>query len=313
MVEISEVTRRFGDITAVQAVSLSVGDGEIFGLLGPNGAGKTTLLNLLTGQLSPDGGEVRIGDFDVRRQTQDVRRIIGLVPQDLAIYPDVSARENVAFFGRLYGLWGKPLHEAVAAALEFVGLSDVGKRLPKTYSGGMRRRLNIACGIVHSPRLVLMDEPTVGIDPQSRDHILRSVEQLNRDGSTIIYTSHYMEEVERICSRIAILDHGKVIADGSLRDLTSLVHDTTTAVVTLREPVAIEEDALLGIEGVRTVAVSEYKVTVTSDTDAYNFDRVLHYFTSRNIALRGVTMDEPSLETVFLSLTGRTLRDGAPS
>jgi len=313
MVEVSQATKRFGAVTALQAVSVSVRDGEILGLLGPNGAGKTTLLNLLTGQIAADGGVIRVAGFDVRPHPREVRQLIGLVPQELAIYPDVSARENVAFFGRLYGLWGSPLREAVSAALEFVELHNVGKRQAKTFSGGMKRRLNIACGIVHSPKLILMDEPTVGIDPQSRDHILRSVERLNRNGSTIIYTSHYMEEVQRICPRIAILDHGRIIADGSLRDLTSLVKDATTTVVTLKESAQIDENELLSIPGVRAASKSDYRVTITSDADAYNIDRILEYFTSRNVVLRGVTMDEPSLETVFLGLTGRTLRDGVAS
>jgi ABC-2 type transport system ATP-binding protein len=310
MVEASEVTRRFGSVTAVQSVTLTVGEGEIFGLLGPNGAGKTTFLNLITGQLAADSGTIHVDGLDVSRKTLEVRRLIGLIPQDLAIYPDVSAQENVAFFGRLYGLWGKPLRKAVEASLEFVGLQDAARKLPKTFSGGMKRRLNIACGIVHSPRLVLMDEPTVGIDPQSRHHILRSVEQLNRDGSTIIYTSHYMEEVERICSRIAILDHGRVIAEGTLHELTKLVRDATTIVITLKEPAAIAEEELLSIEGVRSVSVTDSTINVTSDSNVYNIDAILSYFMTNKIVLRGVAMDEPSLETVFLSLTGRTLRDG---
>ncbi|MFW5742095.1 MAG: ABC transporter ATP-binding protein [Spirochaetota bacterium] len=313
MIHIENLTKRFADVVALQSVGLSVREGEIFGLLGPNGAGKTTLLNVLTGLVSPDDGVVQIDGRNAASHSLEVRRAIGYVPQEVAIYPDVSARDNVAFFGRLYGLSGGELKRAVDNALDFVGLADAAGRDPRVFSGGMKRRLNIACGIVHSPRLILLDEPTVGIDPQSRNHILTSVEELNRSGCTVVYTSHYMEEVERICSTIAILDHGKVIANGSLYELTSLITDANTYVFTLKNPAQIDEEALRAVNGVKTVAARDHQVTVTTELETYNIDELVTFFTSRGIILRGVSMDRPSLETVFLHLTGRTLRDEVAS
>ena len=215
IVKLDQVTKKFGDVTAVDKVSLEIEEGEIFGLLGPNGAGKSTAINMITGLLTPDGGSISIFDKDVRKDRMVTKSYVGIVPQDVAIYEDLTSLENVKFFAGLYGLRGKELEAAALEALEFTGLSEKKNQFPKSFSGGMKRRLNIACAIAHKPKLIIMDEPTVGIDPQSRNHILQSVKKLNETGSTIIYTSHYMEEVEEICTRIAIMDHGKVIALGT--------------------------------------------------------------------------------------------------
>lgn len=215
VLEINNLTKKFGDFVAVDNMSLSIEEGEIFGLLGANGAGKSTTINMISGLFRSNEGEVLILGKNIGAFRKHAKMNIGIVPQDLAIYEDLTAYENVKFFAGLYGLRGSLLQERVEEALQFVGLGDKHKSFPKNFSGGMKRRLNIACAIAHRPKLIIMDEPTVGIDPHSRNYILQSVKKLNDMGSTIIYTSHYMEEVEEICTRIAIVDHGKIIAEGT--------------------------------------------------------------------------------------------------
>ena len=235
---------------------------------------------------------------------------VGIVPQDIAIYEDLTSLENVKFFASLYGLGGKELEAAALEALEFTGLSEKKKEFPKSFSGGMKRRLNIACAIAHKPRLIIMDEPTVGIDPQSRNHILQSVKQLNKQGSTIIYTSHYMEEVEEICTRIAIMDHGKVIALGTCRELENMVNDKDVVVVTVSDPVSkVNEKSIREIPGVENVAVGENTIKITSAKEVTNLDRIIQYFIKNSFTIKSVESKTPDLETVFLSLTGRKLRD----
>ena len=258
IVKMDQVTKKFGDVTAVDRVSLEIREGEIFGLLGPNGAGKSTAINMITGLLTIDKGSISILGSDVRRDKMTAKSYVGIVPQDIAIYEDLTSLENVKFFASLYGLRRKELEAAALEALEFTGLSEKKKEFPKSFSGGMKRRLNIACAIAHKPRLIIMDEPTVGIDPQSRNHILQSVKQLNKQGSTIIYTSHYMEEVEEICTRIAIMDHGKVIALGTCRELENMVNDKDVVVVTVSDPVSkVNEKSIREIPGVENVAVGD--------------------------------------------------------
>lgn len=231
IVKMKDVIKRFGDVIALDNVNLEIEEGEIYGLLGPNGAGKTTAISLICGLISFGRGEVYVFDKDIHKDAEFIKKNIGIVPQDVAIYGDLTAYENVKFFASLYGLRGRELKESVEMSLEFVGLSDKAKEVPNKFSGGMKRRLNIACAIAHRPKLIIMDEPTVGIDPQSRNHILESVKKLNEMGSTIIYTSHYMEEVEAICTRISIMDHGKVIAEGTKEELTSMVTDVNTVYI----------------------------------------------------------------------------------
>lgn len=216
ILEVKEITKKFGDMTAVNGISFSVKKGEIFGLVGPNGAGKSTTINMITGLLVPDGGSIT---FDGGVSFKKWRGNLGLVPQDLAIYPDLSARENVNFFAGLYGLKGAKLKERVDYALGAVGLLDQEKKHSEHFSGGMKRRLNIACAIAHEPKLIIMDEPTVGIDPQSRNYILEGIKALRGAGTTVIYTSHYMEEVEELCDRIMIVDHGNIIEGGTIEEI----------------------------------------------------------------------------------------------
>ncbi len=310
IVKMDQVTKKFGDVTAVDRVSLEIREGEIFGLLGPNGAGKSTAINMITGLLTIDKGSISILGSDVRRDKMTAKSYVGIVPQDIAIYEDLTSLENVKFFASLYGLRRKELEAAALEALEFTGLSEKKKEFPKSFSGGMKRRLNIACAIAHKPRLIIMDEPTVGIDPQSRNHILQSVKQLNKKGSTIIYTSHYMEEVEEICTRIAIMDHGKVIALGTCRELENMVNDKDVVVVTVSDPVSkVNEKSIREIPGVENVAVGENTIKITSAKEVTNLDRIIQYFIKNSFTIKSVESKTPDLETVFLSLTGRKLRD----
>jgi ABC-2 type transport system ATP-binding protein len=304
------VTKKFGDVTAVDKVSLEIAEGEIFGLLGPNGAGKSTAINMITGLLSIDKGSISIYGKDVRKDKMATKSYVGIVPQDIAIYEDLTSLENVKFFASLYGLRGKKLEEAALEALEFTGLSEKKSQFPKSFSGGMKRRLNIACAIAHKPKLIIMDEPTVGIDPQSRNHILQSVKKLNEMGSTIIYTSHYMEEVEEICTRIAIMDHGKVIALGTCSELENMINDRDVVVVTISEPASkVDENIIREIPGVENVDIGENTVKITSAREVTNLDKIIQYFIENDLTIKSVESKTPDLETVFLSLTGRKLRD----
>ncbi|WP_027634465.1 ABC transporter ATP-binding protein [Clostridium hydrogeniformans] len=309
VLEIKDLLKRFQDLVAVDNINLSVNEGEIYGLLGPNGAGKSTIINLICGLLRKDKGQILVLGKDSIKEQNFVKKNIGIVPQDIAIYMELTAYENVSFFGSLYGLRGKELKEKSMEALRFVGLEDKAKEYPKKFSGGMKRRLNIACAIVHTPKLIIMDEPTVGIDPQSRNHILNSIRKLNGDGCTIIYTTHYMEEVEALCSKAAIIDHGKVIAEGTLEDLKTLVTDVSTVNIGIDDTSNCNEEEIKAIKGVLDVSIDESLVSISSKKEVNNLDKLIGYFINNNIKILSVETKAPNLETVFLSLTGRKLRD----
>lgn len=310
ILKMDSVTKKFGDVIAVDNMTLSLNQGEIFGLLGPNGAGKSTAINMVTGLLSMDKGKIYLLDLDIKKNSMAARRNIGIVPQDIAIYEDLTSLENVKFFASLYGLRGEELTAAAKEALQFTGLSDKAKTFPRQFSGGMKRRLNIACAIAHKPKLIIMDEPTVGIDPQSRNHILQSVKKLNEMGCTIIYTSHYMEEVEEICTRIAIMDHGKVISLGTKDELKALITDKNVVWITVADLISkVREDKLKEIPGVIDIEIDDDTVKISSAVEVNNLDKLITYFTSNKIAIKNVESKMPDLETVFLSLTGRRLRD----
>ncbi len=224
ILEVDNLVKKFGDFTAVNGVSFEVEEGEVFGLLGPNGAGKTTAISMLTGVLEPTSGTARVGGYDLKTDLKEVKKVNGLVPQDLALYPTLNARANLNFFGRIYGLKGSDLKKRVEDVLEIVALKERANEKVENYSGGMKRRVNIAAGLVHEPRLLFLDEPTVGVDPQSRNQIFESVLQLNRErGMSIIYTSHYMEEVELLCNRVAIVDKGEIIALDTIKNLIAML------------------------------------------------------------------------------------------
>ncbi|MGV3489220.1 MAG: ABC transporter ATP-binding protein [Tuberibacillus sp.] len=311
VMEMKNVTKKFGDFIAVDNVTLSIDEGEIFGFLGPNGAGKSTAINMIAGLLRISEGEIMILGKSILKNSQFAKQNIGIVPQDIAIYEELPACENVKFFAGLYGLRGAELNDRVEEALEFVGLSDKAKDTPRKFSGGMKRRLNIACAIAHRPKLIILDEPTVGIDPQSRNYILQSVRKLNEMGCTIIYTSHYMEEVENICTRIAIIDHGKIIAEGTKEQLKSIMTNTKDVWIEAGSCEGIEIDHIKQIQGVQEVDIywEENKVKINSDIDVNNLNKIIQHFINNHIEIRGLEEKEPNLETVFLTLTGRNLRN----
>lgn len=309
IIKIRELTKRYGGNIAVDNISFNINEGEIFGLLGPNGAGKSTTINSLCGLLKINQGEIIIDGINMRENSLEAKKRLGLVPQEIAIFENLTARENIEFFGKLSGLRGSLLKERVDEALEFVGLSDKARNMPKEYSGGMKRRLNIACAIAHHPKIIILDEPTVGIDPQSRNHILESVRKLNKMGSTIIYTTHYMEEAEALCSRIAIMDHGRLIADGTKDELKKLVHEEEKIIINGSD---ISFNSLAEIKALNKVTdaqlIENNLEIVTSNTQLILQD-ILFILSKNGARVKGIQVDEPDLETVFLSLTGRKLRD----
>ncbi|WP_274361597.1 ABC transporter ATP-binding protein [Paenibacillus thermotolerans] len=310
ILQLNDVVKRYDTTMAVDHMNLSIEEGEIFGLLGPNGAGKSTVIRLISGLLRPDSGEVLVDGLSVVKHPREVKRIIGVVPQDLAIYSELSASENVSFFARLYGLRGAKLKERTEEALEFVGLKDRRHDRPDSFSGGMKRRLNIACAIAHRPKLIMMDEPTVGIDPQSRNHILQSVLELNRLGSTIIYTSHYMEEVEAISTRVGIVDRGRFIARGTQEELQEQIRFEETLDIELSEPPtpgSVEE--LQRHARIRFVQPEDNRLKLYLTDSQLVLQDVLFILSKHGAVIRSVHRNEPTLEALFLALTGRKLRD----
>ena len=333
ILEVNNLVKKYGDREAVKGVSFTVEEGEVFGLLGPNGAGKTTTISMLTGIFPPTSGTARIGGYDIVKELDQVKRINGLVPQDLALYPTLSARANLSFFGSIYGLRGKELKERVDDVLRIVALTDRANESVDKFSGGMKRRVNIAAGLVHHPKLLFLDEPTVGVDPQSRNHIFESVLQLNRErGMSIIYTSHYMEEVELLCSRVAIVDQGKIIALDTIQNLIALlgggvikvgvpkvsdellaqiaalpaVKAATALYPTRASPVAPpaspEQKA-----GQETAATPVIKIMAEHSQQAVV--SVIGFLNERNVPHTSLEILEPNLESVFLHLTGKKLRE----
>lgn len=309
--QLDNIIKRFGTQVALDHLSITVEKGEVFGLLGPNGAGKTTCIRILSGLSDSNSGTVKLFGEHMNGNANSIKRRLGIVPQELAIYDMLTAAENVEYFGRLYGLKGDQLKERVKYTLNIVGLSDVGKKLPKKFSGGMKRRLNIACSIVHKPELLIMDEPTVGIDPQSRNHILSFVHEYAKHGATIIYTSHYMEEVERLCSRVAIMDEGRVIAQGTVEELTRtlLFEEQLSLEVQNPSPAFIEQ--IKAVQGVRTCELTGRRLDITSERDSANVARILELATPYEII--SIMSERPTLEDVFLTLTGKKLRDEGES
>ncbi|MFD1135554.1 ABC transporter ATP-binding protein [Paenibacillus urinalis] len=309
VLEIEGLTKKFGDFVAVDHMNLKLREGEIFGFLGANGAGKSTTIHLISSLLRASKGEIRLLGKNIAKNSRFAKMNIGIVPQDIAIYENLTAYENVHFFGGLYGLRGKELQERSLEALDFVGLTDKAKHYPKNFSGGMKRRLNIACAISHQPKLIIMDEPTVGIDPQSRSYILDSVRKLNQMGCTIIYTSHYMEEVEEICTRIAIVDHGKIIAEGTKEQLTSTITDTKDIWIGYKLDLPLDIEPLQQIHGVIEVTADDQMIQIRSKSEVNNLNQLIYQLMAHEVEIRSVEEQAPNLETVFLTLTGRKLRD----
>jgi ABC-2 type transport system ATP-binding protein len=301
--------KRYGDRTAVDGVSFEIAAGETYGLLGPNGAGKTTTISMICGLLAADDGEVEVAGHRLRHDPLAVKAAIGFVPQDLALYNDLTARENLRFFGRLYRLRGTRLNTRVDHALDIVGLEGRADERVDAFSGGMKRRLNIAAGLLHEPSLLVLDEPTVGVDPQSRNAILQSVADLGRQGMAILYTTHYMEEAERLCDRIGILDEGRPVAEGSRAELVNRLgecdHVRLTATGALSD-LAEDSRRLAGVEQVQVVDGSvDLLVHGARQLLPLLFERA----EATGVAVQSVDIEEPDLEAVFLHLTGKALRD----
>ena len=313
-VSVDKLTKKYGDVIAVDNLSFTVRQGEIFGFLGPNGAGKSTTLNALCTLTPFDKGHITVDGHSLEREERTVKALIGLVPQDIALYPTLTAYENVAFFASLYGLSGKKLRGAAQDALGFVGLLEHAKKRAGKMSGGMQRRLNIACGIAHGPRLIVMDEPTVGVDAQSREHIMESIRLLRQRGAPIIYPSHYMPEVQEICDRIAIIDHGRLAAIGTEEELLEVVTDVKSITVDTRLPEGQSPAALTSklsvIPDVRRVAYDTENDRLRLDV-ALTFTAVtpiLQVMMEMGAPIYKLNTEAPDLETTFLALTGRELR-----
>jgi linearmycin/streptolysin S transport system ATP-binding protein len=295
-IRIVELQKKFAELTAVAGISLDIQRGENFGLLGPNGAGKTTTLNMIVGLLRPDSGYIEI---DGARDTNSaaVKKRIGTAPQSLSLYEEMTAVENLSFFGRLYGLAGKKLSERIDWTLSFSGLHDRKADMVKTFSGGMQRRLNLACALVHDPTVLLLDEPTVGVDPQSRNHIFDSIEKLNSQGTTVLYTTHYMEEAQRLCDRVAIIDKGKILAVDSVDKLI----EQHGGVSVIKANLASRQADLTDLPG----ELDGSSLRIETDHPL----EVIAQLTGRGIKFSTLSVDQADLETVFLNLTGRRLRD----
>jgi len=333
ILEVDNLVKKYGDFEAVGGISFSVEQGEVFGLLGPNGAGKTQTISMLTGVIPPTAGTAHIAGYDIRTKMDQVKKINGLVPQDLALYPTLSARSNLNFFGRIYGLRGRELKERVEDVLRVVALTDRADQAVDKYSGGMKRRVNIAAGLIHHPKLFFLDEPTVGVDPQSRNHIFESVQRLNRErGMSIVYTSHYMEEVELLCNRVAIIDQGKIIAIDTIKNLIAMLGGGVIHVGLPR----VDDEILAGLASLPAVSETslvpqpvlppagegqeaeaperpsistEMLVKVVAKNSQQAIVNVINYLNQNDLNLTSLESLEPNLESVFLHLTGKKLRE----
>lgn len=309
MIKVDKLNKKYGERQVVNDLSFEIQKGEILCFLGPNGAGKSTSINILSGLLDYDSGSIQYYGSPLESQLNVFKRNLGVVPQDLAIYEDLNAEQNVSFFASLYGLRGKVLKQKVNQALDGVGLLERRKDKVSTYSGGMKRRLNIACAIAHEPELLIMDEPTVGIDPQSRNHILDTIKNLRGQGMTILYTTHYMEEVETISTRILIMDGGKVIAEGTKERLKEELFAEKQYIFELETEEALNLDDFYGIEGVKKVEQVAGQITVTTLKNIENLDKMITLIMASQSKIMNLTCKKANLENVFLKLTGKSLRD----
>jgi ABC-2 type transport system ATP-binding protein len=309
MIQIQNLVKRYGDLVALDHLNLKVYEGEIFGLLGPNGCGKTTAISCLLALLKYDKGQITLFGEQMYPDSYEMKRKIGIVPQEVAVFPELSVRENIDYFCGLYVRDKAIRRQYVKEALAFVELEHYQKMRPNQLSGGLLRRLNIACGIAHKPQLIIMDEPTVAVDPQSRNHILEGIQKLNREGATVVYTSHYMEEVEQICTRITILDHGRNIATGTKEELKRMIKIGERITV---EGVALSAEQLAGIRDIPHVFQTEYesqRLVICCSTAKQNLMRILHYLEQEEISFGKIFSELPTLNDVFLEITGKELRD----
>lgn len=310
MIETVKLSKTFKDKKAVDEIDIFIGKGESVGLLGPNGAGKSTTISMISTLIKPTSGDVRLNGRSIIKDPSEIRKILGVVPQEIALYEELSAYENLRFFGKIYQLKGDVLESRIQEVLEMVGLKERQKDRVKTFSGGMKRRVNIAAALLHKPEILILDEPTVGIDPQSRNHILETVRKLNEEhGTTIVYTSHYMEEVEQLCNRVFIMDRGKIIASGSKSELLNILssEDTIQVQVTRKSEAFIEK--IKTLEHIRRVEETDEGIRIICKKGSNILSSVVHAAESENTQITHFQVEVPSLEDVFLHLTGKTLRD----
>ncbi|MGM0861803.1 MAG: ABC transporter ATP-binding protein [Bacillota bacterium] len=311
MLQVENIEKAYEKKLIVKGISFTLEKGEAFGLLGPNGAGKSTTISMIAGLVPPDKGEIKVGGCIVGKDTNQAKQKIGVVPQDIALYPTLTAKENLLFWGKMYGLTSAKAKKRAIEVLEYVGLTERAKDKIQTFSGGMKRRINIGAALMHRPELLIMDEPTVGIDPQSRNHILQTVKQLNEEGMTIIYTSHYMEEVEYLCDRIGIMDKGGMIAIGTKTDLCTRLAGGTIIHLTVQ---SINDDFISAIrsqENVSDIVVhsDENKIDILAEQHERVISGILDLAAAHHVSLKSLHVQEPNLERLFLHLTGRALRD----
>jgi ABC-2 type transport system ATP-binding protein len=306
MIEVENITKSYDKTKAVRGISFSIKDGECYGLLGPNGAGKSTTINMLSMLFPPDSGQITIGGIDVSKGNTKVKSMLGIVPQEIALYEKFTAWENILFWGSIYGVKGKVLIDKAEELLKWVGLYDRRKDNVESYSGGMKRRINIACALLHSPKLLLLDEPTVGVDPQSRNLIFELIQQLNKEGMTIIYTTHYMEEAEKLCDRIGIIDKGLIIAQGTLDELKkqSEVND-----MILVDCVESPDEKMLTDKLKTTVAVNDKRISILSADSKKDLTRIVTTCNDAGYEINRIDIQKGNLEGVFLKMTGKQLRD----
>jgi ABC-2 type transport system ATP-binding protein len=308
MIRVKDLQKSYGNLRAVDGISFEVPEGQMFGFLGPNGAGKTTTLSMISGLLKPDQGRVSIGEIDVWHSPKEAKRMLGLVPQDLALYEELTARENLMFWGSLFHLPRSELKANIEVWLDRVGLKGRGREAVSKFSGGMKRRLNLAIGLVHNPKVVLLDEPTVGIDPQARKNILDIIREIAKEGTTILFTTHHLEEAEALCDRIAIMDHGKILETGSVDELAKVVGDGD--IVSINGAfTAVQLKTILENESINILSAAEHTATMSLSHDGMNIAALLQKFSEAGIEITDISMQKPSLESVFLKLTGRELRD----
>jgi len=320
ILEANGLVKKFGDFVAVNDVSFKMEEGEVFGLLGPNGAGKSTTISMLTCLYPPNEGDMRIFGHDVVKDAGEVKKLIGVVPQDIALYPTLNARDNLSFFGEMYGLKGRDLKERVGTVIDYVAMGERAKDAIKTYSGGMKRRINLAVGLVHSPKLLFLDEPTVGVDPQSRNHIFESVERLNKEqGMAILYTTHYMEEAERLCDRVGIIDRGKIVAMDTPKNLIGMLGGGLIQIGLERE----DEELRKAVSDLSEVRSADFAPQVETEDEMSTkvvlkvearthanaaLVQLIQLFNKKDVQMLSLETLEPNLETVFLHLTGKSLR-----
>lgn len=310
MIEIKDVTKSYGRQKVLQNVSFEIMEGELFGLLGPNGAGKSTLIDILTGIQSMDSGEIFINGKSIKTDKVEIRKYLGLVPQDIALLEELNAVDNLEYFGGLYGLAGQELKSQIEKLLEVAGLTDKKKEKVKNYSGGMKRRLNIAVAMLHNPSILILDEPTVGVDAQSRQHIFDYIQSLAEQGTTILYTSHYMEEIETLCKRVFILDLGEEVAYGTKEEVKKLVGHTQTVSLTLdRVPAGFDEVLKNSENGIQFVTVDGQDIALTIDQTIFSMMKLIEQVEQAQLVIKSINVKETTLEEAFLQLTGKTLRD----